>query len=481
MSGSLQVAYFTTNYNQRLMKQRILTAALLTAPLSISAQHIGAGYYSSMAVCNDGVPRTWGSNAYGQLGDSTTNYQPSAVEVYGSLDVVDIASGYGHTIALAADSTVWCWGRNDYGGLGDGTTTNSLIPVHVIGLDDVIAISSGDFFSAALKSDNTVWTWGHNNYGQLGNENTTNSTVPVQAALTNITAIAAGNGYLLVLRSDSTVWGWGLNDNDQLGAGPSAPATSTTALEAIGLNRVVAISAGQYSFASALKADGTVWTWGYNQWGQLGNGTNTSSDTPVPVPGLSGIGSLARTGGQGHTLAVRSTDGTVWAWGYNLGGQLGNGTNIDSNVPVQVNNLTNVVEVTCGHGHSAAIQADGTMWTWGTGTSGQLGNGGFLDSTVPVAVTGVCASTASVAEVQNSRGLLVYPNPTDGEFQLRLSGTSTARSGAVHTAFGTKVLDLNAGQLNGARIVDLSGQAAGLYMLIIGDGNGSTAQRIILR
>ncbi len=461
------------------MRIPLLLTALLTATLAVRAQQIGAGAYWSMATCGNAVLHSWGSNIYGQLGDSTSTGHYTAAPVHGLLEVVDMQGGFGHTVALAADSTVWCWGRNDAGGLGDGTTNSSIIPVQVPGLDGVIAIAAGDMFSAALKADGTLWTWGENNYGQLGTGIPGNSSVPAQANLTGVTAMAAGNGHLLVLLANGTVWGWGLNDNHQLGAGLGAPIVADTALQAVGLDQVVAISAGRYSFNAALRADGTIWTWGYNQWGQLGNGGNITGDTPAQVPGLTNIVSIARQGGQGHMCAVRD-DGTVWSWGYNLAGQLGNGANSDSNVPVQVSNITDVVAVTCGMSHALALKADGTTWAWGSSDWGQLGYGGLVASYVPVAVSGICAGTTEIREPEAPGALSVFPNPASGIIRLRAE-QRPGSTGAIHDALGAKVMDLTAAQLSGSEAIDVSGLQAGTYLLRAIDPSGSAAARVVVQ
>lgn len=449
-----------------------------TAGGAATAQSIGAGAYWSAGVCADAVPRTWGMNSYGQLGDSTTQAHPTAAPVYGLIDVVQMQGGFGHTVALASDSTVWCWGRNDYGALGNGTTTGSIIPVQVSGLDNVVAIAAGDFFTVALRADSTVWSWGHNNYGQLGNGTTSNSPVPVQASLVNITAIAGGRDYLLVLRADSTVWGYGLNDNGQLGV--SGVVTSTAPVQAAGLDSVVAISASRYGHSTALRADGSVWTWGYNQFGQLGDGTTTTRNTPAPATGLSEMVAIAQQSGYGHTLAVRG-DGTLWAWGYNLNGQLGIGSNTNSSVPVQVSGITDVVAVTCGDNHSVALKADGTAWAWGTNASGQLGDGTATEWTTPVAVTGICPSTTGIANDEQSGTVLqLFPNPTDGRFTLRSTDLASNALATVHNALGATVLVLSPAQLNGSEPVDLSGQPNGVYHVRVLSATGIRTQAVVL-
>ena len=187
-----------------------------------------------------------------------------------------------------------------------------------------------------------------------------------------------------------TVLAWGDNVDGQLGNGTFT--TSNTPVEVSGLTGVTAIAAGgAFNHHSlALKSDGTVWAWGYNGGGELGNGTYTDNNTPVEVNGLSGVTAIA--GGGFHGLALKS-DGTVWAWGYNVSGQLGNGTNTTSNTPVQVSGLSGVAAIAGGDIHSLALKSDGTVWAWGYNLDGELGNGTYTDSNTPVEVSGLSGVT----------------------------------------------------------------------------------------
>jgi alpha-tubulin suppressor-like RCC1 family protein len=343
-------------------------------------------------VKDDGTVWAWGNNNNGQLGDGSVTGKSTPVQISGLSNIISVAAGSGHTAALKNDGTVWAWGNNSNGQLGDGSMASRNTPAQINGLSSMTAIAAGASHTAALKNDGTVWAWGSNVYGQLGNGLTVDSATRVQvSALTSITAIAAGAGHTVALKNDGTVWAWGSNVYGQLGNGltvDSATRVQVIGLSGMSIGTVTAIAAGN-DHTVVLKTDGTVWTWGNNSNGQLGNGNIQPSSTPVQVNGLSGVTAVAA--GFGHTMALKS-DGTVWTWGNNYKGQLGNGlTNgvaIDSATPVGVSGLSGVTDIAAGYEGSVALKGaltgDGTVWTWGSNVYGQLGNGLTVDSTTPV-------------------------------------------------------------------------------------------------
>jgi alpha-tubulin suppressor-like RCC1 family protein len=291
-----------------------------------------------------------------------------------------------HTTYVKDDGSVWAWGNNSNGQLGDGSTTQKNTPVQVSVLSSIRSVAAGSSHTAAMKSDGTVWTWGNNANGQLGNGLTVDSATPALiSVLSSMTAIAAGSGHTVALKNDGTVWAWGNNINGQLGDGSTTQ--RNTPVQVGGLASVTAIAAGS-GHTVALKNDGTVWAWGNNSNGQLGNGLTVDSATPVQVSGLSNVTMMtAIAAGLGHTVALRS-DGTVWTWGLNGKGQLGNGLTTDSATPVQVGTLSDVTDIAAGYEGSVALKGvltgDGTVWTWGSNVYGQLGNGLTVDSATPV-------------------------------------------------------------------------------------------------
>ena len=284
-----------------------------------------------MALLDNGTVETWGYNAYGQLGDSTTTNRALPATVPGLSDVVAIAAGGFHSLALRSDGTVWAWGYNAQGQIGDGTTANRTTPIAVQGLDNVVAIAAGGYHSLALRGDGTVWAWGYNNVGQLGDATVTNRTTPVPVqSLTGARDIAAGGSHSLATVSDGTVRAWGYNANGELGDGTTT--NRTTPVTTANLRDVKDITAGS-NHSIALLTNGTLRTWGYNNTGQLGDGTTTNSPLPVEVTGTRDTTVEAIAAGGSHSLALRR-DGSVLAWGNNANGQLGDGTATNRTAPV---------------------------------------------------------------------------------------------------------------------------------------------------
>jgi hypothetical protein len=335
----------------------------VTVSGSINFIAITGGIFHSLSVLSDGLVRAWGANYSGQLGDGTLNDSNILETVMSLMNAIEVAAGVFHSLALLSDSTVRAWGDNFSGQLGDGTFNNSTVPVSVIGLTDAIAITAGLNHSLALLNDGTVRSWGGNFFGQLGNGTDTTSNVPVTVlGLSNVVAISAGGGHSLALLADETVRAWGENSNGELGDGTTIDRSTPVQVKGTGgagfLNKVTAIAAGEFH-SLALLNDGRVLAWGSNEYGQLGDGTNTDSNVPVQVKGTGGSGAInnvaAVAAGGFHSLALLK-NGTVLAWGNNESGQLGDGSNTDSTLPVTVSELKNSSIIAGGGDHSLDIQ-----------------------------------------------------------------------------------------------------------------------------
>jgi alpha-tubulin suppressor-like RCC1 family protein len=289
--------------------------------------------------------------------------------------------------------------------------------------------------------------------------------------------IAGGCFHSLAVCSDSTARAWGNNFEGQLGDGTNFN-SSNVPVSVSSLTGIIAIAGGGYQHSFALKNDGTVWAWGHNSSGQLGNGTFINTTVPVPVSSLTAVTAIA--GGGGHSLALKN-DGTAWAWGRNFFGQLGNGTNTDSNVPVQVSNLSGVSAIAAGglkdFEHSLALKNDGTVWAWGFNGFGQLGNGTNTSSNVPVQTTGLCQKITAVNEITEQASVSVYPNPSTGIFTVH-SSRFKVQSVEITDVPGREVLKSQVTSHNAE--IDLSRQAKGIYFVKASDAEGNFAVKKII-
>jgi alpha-tubulin suppressor-like RCC1 family protein len=335
-------------------------------------QAVAAGDYHTLAIQNDGTLWSWGEWADGQLGRG--GFSNSALPVMTNATWVEVAAGSSHTVALRSDGILWAWGNNALGQLGDGTTDTRFSPVPVVTNMTWLAMAAGQLRTFAVRSDGSLWAWGGNHNGELGDGTTIHRVKPVPIGTNaNWQAVAAGANHTVALQADGTLWAWGTNQFGQLGDGTTTARLTPTQ---IGTNKNwEAVAAGTY-YTVALRADGTLWAWGNNSTGQLGDETaGTNRYSPVPI-GTNGIW-MAVAAGSDHTLALRD-DGTLWAWGSNSSGEFGDGTsrNIRSR-PQQVGNKTNWQAVSVGgqQGHAMGLTSDGALWAWGYNYSGQLGDG----------------------------------------------------------------------------------------------------------
>ncbi len=349
-----------------------------TPPETIGGKKVELGDYHSAAITTDGSLYTWGWNRYGQLGDGTTENRSIPVKIMDN--VTSVSLGDWHSAAITTDGSLYTWGYNYDGQLGDGTTTDKSTPVKI--MDNVTSVSLGSEHSAAITTDGSLYTWGSNGSGRLGDGTTTSSLTPVKI-MDNVASVSLGAYHSAAITTDGSLYTWGDNYYGQLGDG-----TSTESLTPVKImDNVTSVSLG-YEHSAAITTDGSLYTWGRNYEGQLGDGTATISSTPVKI--MDNVASVSL--GEYHSAAI-TTDGSLYTWGYNYYGQLGNGESgkdengeyLKSTIPIKI--MDNVVSVSLGYWHSAAITTDGSLYTWGDNDYGQLGDGTTEDeSSIPVKI-----------------------------------------------------------------------------------------------
>jgi len=369
-----------------------------TIALGTNWQQVSCGYDQTSAIKTDGTLWTWGRNSAGQLGDSTRGSRSSPIQtITGGTTWQQVSCGYQHTAAIKTDGTLWTWGRNSAGQLGDSTTTSRSSPVQTIALGTTWRqVSAGKFFTSSVKKDGTLWTWGLNNNGQLG-DSSNSSTVsarssPVQTIAGGTTwqqvSVPLGNGingyHVAAIKTDGTLWTWGLNNNGQLGDSTRGSRSSPVQTIALGTNWKQ-VSAGSIHTV-AVQADGTLWTWGFNNSGQLGDNTNTAKSSPVQTIARGTNWDKVQIAAGGSSSMALKTDGTLWSWGNNASGQLGDNSQTPTKLsPIQVLSSTNNwKDIASGGNFSMALKTDGTLWTWGFNDKGQLGNDTQTFKSLPV-------------------------------------------------------------------------------------------------
>lgn len=375
-------------------------------------QTMSGGGGESFVIDGSGTLWAWGSNEWGQLGDGTNIDRTRPVKVLEN--VRSVSAGESHTYAVLEDNTLWAWGRNVSNAFPDSDLVNSPVPVKI--MDGVTSASTGVLTHLALKTDGTLWAWGK----YVGDRTNAQRSSPVKI-LDNVSAACTGFGHSLALKMDGSLYAWGQNNDGEVGDGSGRERPTPIKV----LEKVVHMSAG-YGFSAAVKADGTLWTWGRNWQGELGDGTiwtwgpswdwhspdpeeeallqdtlniwiemwgpEANRDHSIPTQVLDkAVGVYASNN---NCYALRS-DGSLWAWGNNTSGDVGDGTTTNRLSPVMV--MQDVAEVSVGWDHVLAKKTDGSLWAWGSNVCGQLGNGesGLLEnfqlrfSALPIQVTGI--------------------------------------------------------------------------------------------
>ncbi len=366
-----------------------------TSPIQIGNatnwQMLTVGNDHSIATKTNGTLWGWGNNVYGQLGDGTSGINASKnspAQIGRDANWLTIAAGDVHTIAIKTDGTLWAWGRNIYSELGDFSTEQRNYPIQIGSAANWLSVTAGDSHTIATKTDGSFWSWGYNGVGELGDGTNTNRTSPTNIACPYGTIVRVEPCWKVISGSvgialDGSLWTWGGNEYGQIGDGTTSRKAVTSPVRIGTATNWKTVAAGG-SFKIATRTDSTMWSWGYNYNGQLGDSSRT--DKTVPVLANKATNWQTISAGGSHTIATK-TDGTLWAWGFNQYGELGDGTTTFKISPVQIGTDTNWLIVVAGNQISIAIKTDGTLWAWGYNSSGQFGNGTIgTNSKIPIQI-----------------------------------------------------------------------------------------------
>ena len=327
----------------------------------------------------------WGRNYQGSLGDNTTTSRSSPVQTFGNATTwKKVECGQYHTISLRTDETLWVFGFNNYGQLGTQNVVNYSSPVTTNPSGALyFDCSAGFYHSATIKVDGSLWSWGYNLDGQLGANDRTNRSSMIQTVSGgfNWVKVSCGHYHTGAIKSDGSLWMWGYNNVGQLGDNSVAHKSSPVQTISAGLSWVMVAGGGYHT--AAIKTDNTLWLWGNNAEGQLGVNDRTNRSSPIQtVSGGSNWKSVAC--GANHSGAIK-LDGTLWMWGLNDHGQLGDNSVASKSSPVQtVSAGTNWKYLACGYRHTAAVKTDGSVWCWGLNDFGQLGDNSVTKKSSPV-------------------------------------------------------------------------------------------------
>jgi len=354
------------------------------APTSnIFATSVSVGGNHACAVLNNGHVACWGDNSSGQLGDGTFTKHNTATEVPGLVEIASISAGGEYTCALTKKGNVKCWGRNNSGQLGNGTKELSMLPVDVPNLSNVTEISAGTEHTCAVLGDGSGKCWGKNLNGRVGNDSKERiilSPVDVVDLGAKIIHISAGGEHTCAITEDGNVKCWGRNTSGELGIGQDSN-FSKIPLDTIGLNAKVTKITTSYAKSCALTTNDKAQCWGWVIFDKFSN-------SPVAIGNLKSTPVSIALGA--YHICIADQNGQVWCIGENPSGQLGDGTTTDSREFIKVSGLSNkITAIGASFGYTCVLSEIGEVWCWGDNAVGQLGNGANENSLLPVRVIGI--------------------------------------------------------------------------------------------
>lgn len=426
--------------------------------------NIAVGEKHTIAIKSDGSVSTWGQGSWGALGFGTTSNVLTPTQLGTLLDWNSIFVGSYNTFIIKTNGTLWATGSNESGELGTGTLNNTNLLTQIGSSNNWSNISSNRAHTLGVRANGTLWAWGSNYNSKLGDGTNQNRLTPTQiGSATNWEKVSTGKHQSLGLKSDGTIWGWGLNISGALGLGISGTYNTPTQIGTD--NDWVDITSGPGSIHTlALKNNGKLYVFG-GTWsggsGCLGLGPNINvANFPVQIGNDTYWQSISV--GFNTSFAIK-TDGTLWGWGQNDKGQLGDGTNVDKNIPTQIGTDTDWAVVAAGQFHTAALKTNGNLYTWGDNTYGQLGSGNYTSSNVPNAINPCVLSNEQFSD-ENS---YIYPNPAKNAFNISYKSGLLSADVEIYDLMGRLVLKSSINTIETKATIDIHNLMPGTYNIIL--------------
>ena len=412
------------------MKTKLFLFFLLTA-LSGNAQcwqKIDSGLYHTLALASNGTLWAWGYNNAGQLGDGTTTNRTQPVQIGIATDWVSVHAGYYHSFAIKQDGTLWGWGENTFNKLGDGSGTNKLQPIQIGTATNWAKVSGGEDFSVGLRTDGTIWAWGNDSRGQMGNGTGGAQSTPGQVGnSTDNSDIAAGRYHVVLLKNYNKVYTWGHNGSAQIGNGNTTNQIVPYLIP--DANNYIKIEAGSNS-SIAIRDDGALFLAGKVPFLPSNNGSfaqmfSPSVWTTVKVTDDNFVGVKA--------------DGSLWTYGNNLYGQNGSGAN--TSAPVQASGSNYSSNVGINIYSFLILKSDGSLYGCGQNHVGQLGDNTTVQKSTITAIS--CPATLSTADYSSDLNFELYPNPVKDVLMFSFGDNISIEKVVMYDISGKEVLRAN--------------------------------------
>lgn len=437
--------------------KKLLTITILFFLFKANSQcfnKVDSSNYFTLGLKSDGSLWAWGDNLSGLFGNGTTIGSALPIQIGSETNWASIATGFEHTIALKNDGTLWAWGLNFSGQLGDGTTVAKNVPIQIGTENDWQTISTVGHTSFAIKNNGTLWAWGGNNISALGlGFFSASVNLPTQVGTdTNWKIIIAGYDHTLAIKNNNTLWGWGSNGYGQMGNGVFLGVNLVPTQIGTESNWKTASLGNEHSVA--IKLDGTLWAWGGNSYGELGDGSTINRNIPVQIGNE--INWKLISSDYLNTYAIKN-DNTLWAWGDNTYYSYGNNTTVSSTFPIQIGSETNWKDISPGSYQKMAMKNDNSISIWGVKP---FGVSIMPNNTSVTPFIDACTLLSSDGFDDNS--IQVYPNPANDIVYIRNNNNESEVNIKIFDNIGKLVLSQSEGQE-----INIANLKTGIYIMYI--------------